>query len=151
MATNVVVTAAAAVVVLAVAVCIADAVDLTVAIIAVAAQDFGEQRAMTRKRSTPVSRPLPARAAAAVRKGMPHSLAVRLAKVRRQRVTSATVRRVAAGEALSREHLQLTTTYWVVRTPFTFLQIGGNYRKSAPGMLFAPTRRSTDRGTTDSR
>ena len=120
MATKVVVIAAAAVLVLAFAVFIADAVDLTAVTVAVAAQDFGEQRAMKRKRSTPVSRPLPARAAAAVRKGMPHSSAVRLAKVRRQRVTSATVPRVAAGEPLSRDYLQLTTTCRVVRTPFTF-------------------------------
>ena len=76
--------------------------------------------AMKRRRSTPVSRPLPARAVAAVRKGLPHSLAARLARVCRQRVTSATVPRVAAGEPLSRDYLQLTTTCRVVRTPFTF-------------------------------
>ena len=76
--------------------------------------------AMKRRRSTPVSRPLPPRAVAAVRKGPPHSLTARLARVRRQRVTSATVPRVAAGEPLSRDYLQLTTTCWVVRTPFTF-------------------------------
>lgn len=96
---------------------------------------------MKRKRTTPVSQPLPARAAAAVRKGIPFTLAARLAGVRRQRVTQATVRRVAAGEALSRDYLQLTTTCWVVRTLFTFLQIGGKFRKSALGMLFAPAGR----------
>ena len=96
---------------------------------------------MKRRRSTPVSRPLPARAVAAVRKGLPHSLAARLARVRRQRVTSATVPRVAAGEPLSRDYLQLTTTCRVVRTLFTFLQIGGKFRESALGMLFAPAGR----------